>query len=60
MLWVCANNYIYVYTRGGQNNGNTKKLKNIICVSYIESTSIGNTECSYSVCLHSVVLVSVH
>jgi hypothetical protein len=30
-----------------------------ICVGYIESTSVGNTECS-SICLHYVVLVSVH
>jgi hypothetical protein len=31
----------------------------IVCVGYIERTSVGNTECS-AVCLHSVVLVSVH
>jgi hypothetical protein len=36
----------------------TKKLRTRICVGYIEGTSVGNTECS-SVCLHSVVLVSV-
>jgi hypothetical protein len=42
-----------------QNNGNTKKLKNNICVGYIERTSVGNTECS-SVYLYSVVHVSVH
>jgi hypothetical protein len=47
------------YTGGGQNNVNTTKLRNRICVGYIESTSVSNTEC-YSVCLHSVVLVSVH
>jgi hypothetical protein len=28
-------------------------------VSYIERTSVGNTECS-SVCLHSAVLMQVH
>jgi hypothetical protein len=33
---------------GGQNNGNTKKLKNRICVAYTET---------YSICLYSVVLV---
>jgi hypothetical protein len=43
---------------GGQNYGITKKLRNRICVGYIERTSAGNTECS-SACLHSVVLVSV-
>jgi hypothetical protein len=47
-----------IYTGGGQNNGHTKKLRNRICVSYSERNSDGNTECS-SVCLHSVVLVSV-
>jgi hypothetical protein len=31
---------------GEQNNENTKKLRNIICVCYIERTSVGNTECS--------------
>jgi hypothetical protein len=45
--------------RGGQNNGNTKKLRNRICVGHIERTSVDNIECS-SVCLHSVELVSVH
>jgi hypothetical protein len=44
---------------GGQNNGNTKKLRNNICVGYIERTSVCNIECCSSVCLHSVVLVSV-
>jgi hypothetical protein len=43
-------------TVGGQNNGNTKKLRNTLCVDYSERTSAGNTECS-SVCLQSVVLV---
>jgi hypothetical protein len=42
-------------TGGGQNNGNTKKLRNRIYVGYIERTLVGNTECSSSVCLHSVV-----
>jgi hypothetical protein len=36
-----------------------KKLKNRICVGYFERTSVGNTEYS-SICLHSVVLMSVH
>jgi hypothetical protein len=45
------------YTRGGQNNGNTKKWRNRICVGYIERTSVGNVECFSSVCLHSVMLV---
>jgi hypothetical protein len=44
------------YTRNGQNNGNTKKLRNRICVGCVERTSVGNIVCS-SVCLHSVVLV---
>jgi hypothetical protein len=39
------------YTGVGQNNGNTKELKNRICVGY--------TECSSFVSLHSVVLHSV-
>jgi hypothetical protein len=30
----------------GQNNGNTKKLRNRIYVGYIETTSVGSTECS--------------
>jgi hypothetical protein len=45
-----------LYTGDGQNNGNSKKLRNIICIGYIERTSLGNTECS-SVCLHSVAIV---
>jgi autotransporter translocation and assembly factor TamB len=45
-------------TGGGQNNGNTKKLRDRIYVGYIERASAGNTECS-SV-LHSVVLVPVY
>jgi hypothetical protein len=39
-------------TGGGQNNGNTKEFRNRICVDY--------TECTSSVCLHSVVLLSVY
>jgi hypothetical protein len=39
--------------------GNTKQLRNRICVGYIERTLVGNTGCS-SLCLHYVVLVSVH
>jgi hypothetical protein len=42
-------------TGGGQNTGNTKKLRDRICVGYIERASAGNIECS-SV-LHSVVLM---
>jgi hypothetical protein len=45
-------------TGSEQNNGNTKKLRNKICVGYTERTSVGVSECSSSVCLHSVVLVS--
>jgi hypothetical protein len=44
---------------GEQNNGNAKKLRNRICVGYIEIASAGNTECS-SFCLHTVVFGSVH
>jgi hypothetical protein len=42
----------------GQNNGNTKKLRHRICVSYTEKTSVGNSEYS-SICLHSAALMSV-
>jgi hypothetical protein len=35
------------YTRGEQNNGNTKKLRNRIYAGYTERTSVGNTECSF-------------
>jgi hypothetical protein len=49
-----------ICTGGRQNNRNTKKLRNRICVGYIERTSVGNTESCFSVCLHSVVFVSVH
>jgi hypothetical protein len=41
---------------GGQNNRNTNKLRNTICVGYIERTPVGNTECS-SIHLCSVLLV---
>jgi hypothetical protein len=40
-----------------QNNGNTKKLRNGICVGCIERTSVGNTECFSSVSVQSAVLV---
>jgi hypothetical protein len=30
----------------------------IVCVGYTERTSVGNNECFYSICLHSVVLVT--
>jgi predicted aspartyl protease len=33
-------------TGGGQNDGNTMKLRNRICVGYIERTSVGSTEYS--------------
>jgi hypothetical protein len=33
------------------------KLRNGICVDYIERTSGGNTECFPSVCLHSLVIM---
>jgi hypothetical protein len=32
----------------------------IVCIGYIERTSVCNAECSSSVCLHTVVFVSVH
>jgi hypothetical protein len=47
------------HTGVGQNNVNTKKLRNRIHFGYIERTSVGNTECSF-ICKHSVVLVSMH
>jgi hypothetical protein len=31
-----------------------------VCVCYIERTSVGSTKCSSSICLHSVVFMSVH
>jgi hypothetical protein len=46
------------YTGNEQNNGNTKTLRNRIRVGYIERTSAGNTECSSSLCLQPVVLMS--
>jgi hypothetical protein len=52
----CIENYMSIYTRSGQNNGNTKKFRTRICVDCIEGTSIGNTQCS-SIRLHSVMLV---
>jgi hypothetical protein len=45
---------------GRQNNGNTKKLCIRMYVGYIDRTSVDNTECSSSVCLQFVVLVSVY
>jgi hypothetical protein len=51
--------HLLVDTGDGQNNRNSKKLRNRICFGYIERISIDNSECS-SICLHSVVLVSVH
>jgi hypothetical protein len=56
--------YVHTITskgyRGGQNNGNTKKRRNRICIGYTARTSVGNTEYSSSIYLHSVVLVSVY
>jgi hypothetical protein len=49
-------NIEHVYMGGEQNNGNTKKSRNRIYVSYIESTSVDNTKCS-SIWLYSVVLM---
>jgi hypothetical protein len=46
--------YTVNYRRGEQNYGNTNKLRNRICFGYIERTSVGSTECSPTVCLHSV------
>jgi hypothetical protein len=45
-----------ILTRGEQNNGNLKKLRNRISVGYVERTPVSNMEYS-SVCLHSVMLV---
>jgi hypothetical protein len=37
--------HTYAYIQNfEQNNGNTNKLRIIICVGYIERTSVGNTE----------------
>jgi hypothetical protein len=61
ILDVCLCYVVDVYLTGsGQNNGNTKKFKNRICVGFVGTTSVGNTEYSSSICLQSVVLVSVH
>jgi hypothetical protein len=43
-----------------KNNENAKKLRNRIYVGYIEIASVGNIECSSSVCLQPVALISVH
>jgi hypothetical protein len=43
-------NFTFTYTRGRQNNGNTKKMKYRICVGCIERTSVGNTECLFTLC----------
>jgi hypothetical protein len=48
-----------VYAGSGQNNGNTTKLRNRICVGYTERIQVGNIQCYSSFCLPSVVLVSV-
>jgi hypothetical protein len=37
---------VILSTVGEQNNGNIKKLRNRICIGYIERTSVGNNECS--------------
>jgi hypothetical protein len=46
--------------RGGQNNGNIKKLRNQIffLLATLKELQFGNTDCP-SICLHSVVLVLV-
>jgi hypothetical protein len=54
-----AEKVIMANCKGRQNNGNTKKLRNRICVGYTERTSGGKTEHSSSVYLHTVVLMSV-
>jgi hypothetical protein len=46
-------------TLDGENNGNTKKLRNIIYVCYTEKASFGNTEDSY-ISLHSLLLMPLH
>jgi hypothetical protein len=50
--------------RGGGGQPNIKTQRNwgieYVYVGYIKRTSVGSTGCSSSVCLHSVVLVSVH
>lgn len=55
---LCSGDKPSSCTGGGQNNGNTKKLRNRICVTCIGTTSVSSTEC-FSICVHSVVLVSV-
>jgi hypothetical protein len=57
--WTADIKHNAEYAGGGQNNGNTNKLRNRICAGYTERTSVENTECS-SACLHSIVLMSVH
>jgi hypothetical protein len=46
-----------IHTGGEQNNGNIKKLRNIICVVCTETISVCNTEYLSSFFSHSVVLV---
>jgi hypothetical protein len=46
-----------VSTGDGQNNGNTKQSRNIICVNYVGRTSDSNIERS-SICLHCSAGVS--
>jgi hypothetical protein len=53
-IYICTSLYTCVFIHVSTRTQGTEK-KNI----YIERTSVVNTECS-SVCLHSVVLVSVH
>jgi hypothetical protein len=46
----------YINTRDGQNNGSTKKVRNVMCIGYIERASVGETE-YFPVFLHSVAFV---
>jgi hypothetical protein len=36
------------------------KMWNIICMGYIERILFDNTECSSSLCVQSIVLISVY
>jgi hypothetical protein len=46
--------------KGEQNNGNTKNLRNRICVGYIERIPVVNIEFCSSCSLHFLVLLEVH
>jgi hypothetical protein len=51
----------YTYMQGLDNIMEILRYLGIefVCFGYIERTSVGNTECASSVCLHCVVFVSV-